>query len=146
MDRPGYLRGEIYGELKQSINLTGESLSCDGMPQPDGNGIRLFFSAGPGSPALVIGIRGQLENLAGEEHIANLTVIDQQHGRFYSTAGLERCWTRIEAVEPYQLQSTTHYRVDGMLYCAGALASLNDKQSITLGDIYFSGRLSFETE
>ncbi len=145
MDRPGYLRGAIYGELKQDINLVGKSLSCDGMPHPDGKGIRLFFSAEPNNISFIIGVEGRLENMAGNEQSVNLTVIDEQNGRFYSTAGLERCWTHIEAVEPYQSRTSAHYRIDGVLYCSGALASLIDKQSITLGDIHFSGRLSFET-
>jgi len=146
MDRPGYLRGQIYGELEQDINLNGRSLSCDGMPQPAGKGIRLFFSARQNNLSFVMGIKGQLENMAGNEQSVNLTVIDEQNGRFYSTAGLERCWTHIDTVEPYQSRTAAHYRIDGVLYCSGALASLVDKQSITLGDIHFSGRLSFETE
>lgn len=146
MDRPGYLRGKIYGEFRLEINLVGKSLSCDGMPQPDGQGIRLFFSAGQNNLAFVLGIEGEVEKMAGNEQSVNLTVINEKTGRFYSTAGLDRCWTLIDAVEPYQSRQSAHYRIDGVLYCSGALASLSDRQSITLGDIHFSGRFSYEAE
>ncbi len=146
MDRPGYLRGKVYGALQLDIDWTGESLSCEGMYCPNNNGIRLFFSGNETELAVVIGIDGRPGNMLDRELNVNVTVIDRQRGWFYSTGGQDRCWTRIDAVELYRPQAEEHYRVDGVLYCAGALPSLNDSGSITLGDIHYSGRLSSENQ
>jgi hypothetical protein len=141
----GYLRGRLYGALTADINWHGTSLTCDGLPRPGGDGIRLFFSnsAPDEKPRLVvvIGITGVLQNLAGSEHDANVTLVDGAGGRIFSSGGKNRCWTTVAKVT----DAKQGYRVEGTVYCSGALPALNDTGSVTLGEFQFAGRLHLKS-
>jgi hypothetical protein len=145
--QPGsYLRGRFFGAINLKADWSGEDLFCDGMQKPDGQGVRLFFAGeqqGGGRLSVVIGIGGHPDALAGTEHPANVTVIDEQESRFFSTSGAGRCWTIISSVTPLA-RSRDHrdgYRINGTLYCVGALPSLSDRASLTLGDLRFVGQV-----
>jgi hypothetical protein len=144
----GFLRGRLYGTLAATINWAGPEMTCDGTSRPGDRGIRLAFSAPDtgGQPRLifVIGIDGEFERLTGHEEKANITIIDESSGRFYSAVGQDRCWTTVHSIEPLSKETGLDYQVNGELYCAGALPSLNGKGSITLGDFNYSGRLSLD--
>ena len=149
MDQDGYLRGEIFGSLTQVLDWRGAGMICDGMLRPNDDGFRLVFSESAAKPdqglRLVIGIAGTQLGLANEEHVANVTLIDQDEGRFFSTQGLERCWVRLtDQIRLPKLAES--WRVDGRLYCLGALAAVEGADSITLGEIEFSGRVLIEAE
>jgi hypothetical protein len=148
MNTAGYLNGRLYGELAKTIDWRGPEMDCDGMTRPNNNGIRLIFASPDSEDAprliFVIGIDGELENLQGQEEKVNITIIDQASGRFYSTVGRDRCWTTVESVAAIPEQASPVYRVDGELYCAGALPSLSGKGSVTLGDFRYSGRVTLD--
>jgi hypothetical protein len=145
MDQDGYMRGQLYGAVQQQLDWHGENMLCDGMPRPEGRGMRLVFSQSidPDVPGLmmVIGVADAvLGNSDPEEELeANVTIIDQTNGRFYSTQEQPRCWTRLTS--QLRLTGTIEeiWRLDGSLYCASALAALVGPGSVTLGDIEYSG-------
>jgi hypothetical protein len=140
----GYLRGRFFGALDLTADWSGPGLTCDGMQRPDGQGVRLFFAGerpGGGRVSVLIGLDGRQEDLQGGERAANLTVIDERDGRFFSTAGQQRCWATIDALAP-RGRAGNHpagSRIDGVVYCVGALASVGDHASLTLGDLHFAG-------
>lgn len=143
MDQDGYLRGQLYGSLDKSLDWRGATMLCDGMTRPEGQGIRLVFSeqTNPDKPGLVIVI-GLADAVLGDpeqELEANVTVVDQYSGQFYSTQAEPRCWTRLTNQLRLRGTSTESWRLDGKLYCASALAALTGTGSVTLGDITFSG-------
>ena len=141
MDRPGFLTGPVYGDITANIDGHGAELGCDGMRRPGEHGLRLFFSAHPpggGGLVLVLGIDADLATLTGAEHGTGVTLIDETGSRFYH-AGADRCWTQVSEVAP--LPAEASFRINGRLYCAGALPAVSDSGSVTLGDIAFSGRL-----
>ena len=145
MDQDGYLRGELYGEVRKTLDWRGENMLCDGMPRPEGRGIRLVFSeqTDPDVPGLVmvIGIADAVLGGPEQELEANVTIIDQVSGKFYSTQAQPRCWTRMTT----QLRLTgtieESWRLDGNLYCASALAALAGPGSVTLDDIEYSSMM-----
>jgi hypothetical protein len=145
MDRDGYLNGRLFGAIEIDFDWAGAALACDGNARPDNRGLRLFFAGTPDNAqerlVLVLGIEAGLDELAGNEHEVNLTVIDEGEARFFNS-GEERCWTRVDEVVQYGPGEA--YRVDGELYCAGALPSLTDGASVTLSSIVYSGRLRLE--
>ena len=149
MDRDGRLEGELFGAVRQTINWRGEDLLCEGMIRPGGDGIRLIFSRNsPSSTArlvLVIGIRDIGPGETGEDLPANVTLIDEATGRFFNAQGIERCWATVEEQQQLSEKPAAVYRVDGELYCAGSLPSVNGRESVTLDDVRFSGRLSVNT-
>lgn len=137
----GYLSGRLYGAIARRIEWRGTAMSCEGGPRPGGDGVRLVFAAPPSRASarlvFVIGISGALDGLAGAERAANITLIDESAGRFFSSGRQERCWTKINSVGG----DHARVRVSGDLYCTGSLPSLSDGSSVTLGDFRFSGLL-----
>jgi hypothetical protein len=143
----GFLRGRLFGALSLTVDWSGAELLCDGMQRPNGEGVRLFFArAQPGGDrvSVLIGIDGRPEDLVGPERSANVTVIDEKAGRFFSAGGPGRCWASINSVTVLPRSSGGHtgYRIDGLVYCVGALPSIGDRSSLTLSDLRFAGRVS----
>lgn len=143
----GYLRGRFFGAVNLSADWSGNELLCDGMQKPAGQGVRLYFAGeqqGGGRISIVIAIDGHLDALVGAERPANVTVIDERESRFFSTSGAGRCWATVSSVKA--LARSRDYppghRIDGALYCLGALPSIGDRTSLTLGDFSFAGRVS----
>jgi hypothetical protein len=142
----GFLRGRFFGALSLTADWSGTNLVCDGMQRPNGEGVRLFFArAQPGGEriSVLIGIDGRPESLVGAERPANVTVIDEKAGRFFSAGGPGRCWASISSVTDLSLAGGGHagYRIDGLVYCVGALPSVGDRSSLTLSELRFSGRV-----
>ncbi len=143
MDQDGYLRGPVFGAVQTTLDWQGEHMRCDGMLRPEGRGIRLVFSgprqAGPGDLVIVMGLAEAELGIDKGELAANVTIIDEATGRFYATQKEPRCWTQITS--QLRLSGTVEetWRLDGRLYCASALAALTGPESITLGEINYSG-------
>jgi hypothetical protein len=135
-----FLSGEIFGALKGRIEWRGPDMKCGGMLRPDADGIRLVFAASREGEELlfVLGINGTLDELAGGEHKANITIVDETHDRFFSTGRRERCWSKVESITAV---TDRVMQVAGEFYCAGSLPSLSDNSSVTLRDMRYSGRL-----
>jgi hypothetical protein len=140
----GFLRGRFFGALDLTADWSDPSLACDGMRKPDGRGVRLFFSGdqpGGGRVSVLVVLEGRPDELAGAERPANVTVIDERQGRFFSSAGPGRCWASIDSVTPVGPRPgrLAGSRVAGLVYCVGALPSVGDRSSLTLGDLRFAG-------
>ena len=142
----GHLHGRLYGALNLTVDWRGTTLTCDGISRPNQKGIRLVFAAkqnGAGDRLVfVIGIDGKVDQLTSGERKANVTIIDESSGRFFSTTGKDRCWTMINSMGSFGDQEHEIYQVTGKLYCAGSLPSLSGPGSVTLGDFDYSGRLN----
>jgi hypothetical protein len=150
MDQDGYLKGELYGALRKTLDWHGESMLCDGMNRPKGQGIRLVFSEHVDPDelglVLVIGVAAAKLGAPEQELEANVTIIDQISGKVYSTQEQPRCWTQLTT----QLRLTgtieESWRLDGRLYCASALAALAGPGSVTLDEIEYSSLMKPATE
>lgn len=143
----GFLRVRFFGALDFTADWSGADLLCDGMWRPDGKGVRLFFAkTQPGGDrlSLLIGIDGRPESSVGIERSANVTVIDESQGRFFSTGGAGRCWASIKSATalPGARGRPAGLRIAGLVYCVGALPAIGDRSSLTLGDLYFAGRVA----
>jgi hypothetical protein len=147
MEADGYLTGRLFGALEGTIDWRGQSLECDGMERPDGGGIRLVFASQLDSGAdrivFVIGIDGKIDEMMLSEQVANITIIDEVNGRFFSTGGADRCWTTIDAVESLDDLEGSAYQVGGDLYCSGSVPSLSGTGSVSLRGFRYSGRMQF---
>jgi hypothetical protein len=143
----GYLRGRFFGAVSLTADWSGKNLLCDGVQKPGGAGVRLFFAGeqpGGGRLSVLIGIDGRPDSLAGAERPANVTIIDERDSRFFGTSGAGRCWVFISSVTVLARSRgyPAGHRIEGMLYCLGALPSLGDRTSLTLSDLRFAGRIS----
>lgn len=139
-----YLSGTLYGAVSRKIEWRGTDMQCEGGPRPGGGGIRLVFAAPDAVEGdrlvFVIGISGTVTELTDAERVANVTVIDESSGRFFSSRGQDRCWTTVASVDG----DGTRFRVGGEIYCSGSLPSLSDGSSISLRDFRYSGRLNLD--
>lgn len=140
----GYLSGTLYGGLDRKIEWRGDSMRCEGGPRPDGDGLRLVFAA-PGDASadglvIVIGISGPIDSLTAAERPANVTIIDETTGRFFSSGRQERCWTTVNSADG----DGTRYRVAGEVYCSGSLPSMSDGSSVSLRGFRYAGRVMMD--
>jgi hypothetical protein len=145
MDRDGYWTGRVFGSRELAIDWRGEALSCAGNARPHGRGLRLFFAGHPTTGAdrlvLVIGVAADIAGLAGREHPVSLTLIDEASSQFFHTPA-DRCFIRVREVAA--LGGGGSYRVEGDLYCVGAIPAVSGAGSVTLGDMKFAGRLTLD--
>jgi len=147
----GFFRGRFFGAVDFEAAWSGAALTCDGMERTDGQGVRLFFAGdrpGGGRVSVLIGLDGQPAGLAGTEQAANVTVIDESDGRFFSSAGPGRCWANVASVTTVAASPAgpAGRRVEGLVYCVGALPSVGDRASLTLGDLQFSGWIAADAD
>lgn len=148
MDRDGYWQGRLFGVAPMDVNWRGAELKCAGNARPNGRGLRLFFAGRPGAGAdrllLVLGIATDIMTLAGREHPVSITVIDEASSQFFHSPG-DRCFTRVLELSPLAAEAAS-YRVNGELYCVGAIAAVSGDAALTIGDTTYSGRLTLGDE
>lgn len=136
----GLVRTTVYGALDGVVHWTGDAMDCEGMPRPDGGGVRLRFAgvADAIPLAIIIGVDdiGPAETAA--ELPTNVTIIEEGVGRFFSTGDLESCWTDIERQAEIDAERG-RYAIDGTLYCIAPLAEVNGDGSISIPELQFSG-------
>jgi hypothetical protein len=143
-ERDGYWQGRMSGTADLEVDWRGSELGCAGEERASKRGLRLFFAGRPGVGAdrllVVLSIDSSLERLAGREHPVRVTLIDEASSQFFHSDG-GRCFTRIREVAALA-QSRGVWRVDGELYCVGAIASVAGDTAVEIGDTRFSGRLT----
>jgi len=147
----GSFAAELHGGISGSLDWRADVLACEGMPRPDGEGIRLRFS-GPldqapdaRTIAFIIGVPDLQEDQTGTELPATVTLIEEGTGRFFATRDSNSCWVDIESQDPIDTESGYEYRISGILYCVAPLAELNGGSSISISDLKFAGRVSWES-
>lgn len=144
MDQDGYVRGQLYGAVQTTLDWRGAGMLCDGMTRPQGVGIRLVFSGPRGGDegaglVIVVGLNDAELGVDKGELAANVTIIDEANGMFYSTQQEPRCWTQITSQLMLSGTAEETWRLDGRLYCASALAAITGLESVTLDEIEYSG-------
>ena len=143
------LHTELYGALAGEIEWTLDEMQCQGMPRPDGAGARLRFAGHAGENArpiaFIIGLPGLERDAGGVELPSNVTVIDEQSARFFSTPGLDSCWTDVAAQWSVD-DDNDRYRIDGVLYCISPLPEVNGEASLSVPELRFSGILDWSAK
>ena len=140
------LKTTLYGALAGDVEWLAADMQCEGMPRPGGAGARLRFAGLVGDASLPIAFiiaMPELERgIEGLELASNVTVIDENSSRFFSTADLESCWTDIETT--YALdESGDRFVIDGVLYCISPLPEVNGDASVSIPEMRFSGLLDW---
>ena len=110
---------QLFGAIDETIRWSAQELDCSGMPRPNNAGARLRFSGpGPGANplALILGIPDLKKGVEGRELATNVTLIEEDEGRFYNSANLDACWTDIRQ-EQLDDQDDDVYRVSGKRQC-----------------------------
>lgn len=142
----GQLITELYGGIETVLDWNENELECTGMPRPEGAGIRLRF-AGPTDSdeqrfAFIIALPEFERDTLKTEFSANITVIEEGSGRFFSTPDLNNCLVEISAVEALD-SSGDRYAVTGAFYCVAPLPEINGKTSVSVPELWFTGLLDW---
>lgn len=140
-----FLESRLYGAFEVDIGWRGTALDCEGMRRPDGAGARLRFAgelAGGHRVTIIIALPGLQPGTTADELASNVTLIEEGSGRFYSTTGLDNCWTDVVRQSPLG-GSSEIYVVAGTLYCISPLGEVNGDASVSLPELRFSGRLDW---
>jgi hypothetical protein len=143
----GYLRGTLFGALDGEIDWSDSEFDCEGMPRPDGAGARLRFAGSGGGQALalIIAMPDLEQGAAAAELPSNVTIIEEGSGRFFSTPGLESCWTDIDAQTPVD-DATDTYAISGTLYCITPVPEVNGDSSVSLRELHFGGQVNWSAQ
>jgi len=136
-DDDGSLALTLYGQNQRTIDWRGADLRCAGMPRPDGQGVRLRFSNANQEDSLAM-VLGLDTAAVGAETGANVTLILEDSGRFFSSLKADNCRARVDT---YTAVSPTNpvRRLAGLAWCVSPLREVNGDGEITLGDIEFKG-------
>jgi len=138
----GRLQTSLFGALAGDLEWTADTMSCEGMPRPDGRGARLRFSGWTGDSEITIAIIIAVPDLerakTATELPSNVTVIQEGSGRFFSTSDLHSCWTDINDQRAID-DNAERFSIDGRLYCISPLAEVNGEASVLISELAFSG-------
>ena len=145
----GFLATTLYGTLESKIDWRGKNLDCEGMARPDGEGARLRFAGPTGDNdqdlAFIIALPGLERGAAARELASNVTLIAEGNGRFFSTPGLDSCWTDVEAQSPDE-DSADRFIISGKLYCIAPIPEVNGTSSVSIDELRFSGWLDWNSK
>lgn len=128
-------------------------MACTGMPRPAGQGARVRFAGTSGETGedseltIILAMPYLVKGAVGDEQPTRVTIIEGNESRFFSNQETASCWTDIEQHSPQQDANGATpgdtFVIRGLLYCVDPLPELNGSASVTLGDIHFSGQLSW---
>jgi len=146
----GRLTVSLYGGIRTTLNWTATEFECLGMPRADNEGARLRFAgtadiAGEARRiAIIIGLPELKRGQTVEETPANITIIEENGGRFFSSSEASFCLSNIDEQVQDADGAAGEYRISGVLYCVAALVELNGAGGVSLSDLEFSGRIDWQ--
>ena len=145
----GLLRVELYGSVSATIDWQGAGLDCGGMPRPEGRGARLYFKGSIGADSsddrlsFIVALPSLERGQAVAEIPATVTLIEEDRGRFYSSAEVDVCWADVDEQVPDPSSGPGRYRISGLVYCVAPLAEQNGTGGVSFTDLRYSGWLEW---
>jgi len=145
----GQLRVELFGNLPVRIDWHAPGLDCDGMPRPEGAGARLRFTGhtpaedGDRRLTFIIALPELQRGAPASETPATVTLIEEDRGRFYSSAGIDVCWADVDEQARDGETDSGRYRISGLVYCVAPLAEQNGTGGVSFTDLQYSGWLDW---
>lgn len=145
----GFLQARLDGALEMRLDWKNEGTQCEGMPRPEGNGIRLSFSRsleGEGRQLLIVlGIAGLSESSSGRALPANLTIIQEGGKQIFGTLGDDKCVVdeiEQQLITPWSPQGRT-YRVTGRGFCMQPARAVGGDESVLMSSFDFAGQVRY---
>ena len=116
------------------------------MPRPNGAGARLRFAGTLEDGdrtlplAFIIGLPDLTPGVEAREIPATVTLMEEDTGRFFSTADKGVCWSDVQENE---LIGAERYALAGRVYCVAPLAQISGSGGVTLSDLEFRGQVDW---
>lgn len=146
----GFLRARLDGALQMRLDWNNDGTQCQGMPRPEGNGIRVSFSReleGEGRRLLIVfGIAGLSESSSGHALPANLTIIEEGGKQVFGTLGDDKCVVdqlSQRLITPWRKESRT-YRVSGRGFCMQPARAVGGDAGVLMSSFDFVGQVRYE--
>jgi len=136
--KSGFFRATLVGGITTVVNWSAEEVRCENMLRPQGKGARLRFTGEVDSEqlAFIVALPALRSGEVGKELPSNVTITVEGSGRFFSTPGLDSCWTDIAAQQPLA-SDPERFAVAGVLFCIAPLVELNGEAAVTIADLSF---------
>ena len=129
----GFLRARLQGAIEAELDWAAPSTpQCLGGTRPQGDGLRLVYKGEAGGAPLliVIGIATLARDTPAARNVpANVTLVREGAGAFYSTQGDDKCALDEVRQEPVACQ-TGRYRLSARGYCTQPARSLGGDGSV----------------
>lgn len=145
----GFLRARLDGALQMRLDWQNDGTQCEGMPRPEGNGIRMSFSRvleGEGRRLLIVfGIAGLSESSSGRALPANLTIIEEGGKQVFGTLGDDKCvvdQVSQQLITPWRRESRT-YRVSGRGFCMQPARAVGGDAGVLMSSFDFVGQVKY---
>ena len=141
----GRLKGQVYGSVEGRLDWRAPDIGCEGMRRPDDAGVRLRFSGpspinGDAGLAFIIALPELERGKLARETPSRVTLIEEDSGRFFSTANIDACWSDVTG----QVQIDENvYDIRGIVYCVSPLAELNGGGGVTFTELEYAGRVDW---
>lgn len=146
----GFLRARLDGALQLRLDWKNEGLLCEGMPRPEGKGIRVSFSreldTGGRRLVIVFGIAGLSESSSGRALPANLTIVDEAGEQIFGTLGDDKCVVddiRQQLITPWRREARV-YRVSGRGFCMQPARAVGGDANVLMSSFDFAGQVRYE--
>lgn len=146
----GFLRARLDGALQLRLDWKNEGLLCEGMPRPEGKGIRVSFSRSLETDGrrlvIVFGIAGLSESSSGRALPANLTIVDESGEQIFGTLGDDKCVVdnvSQQLITPWRRESRT-YRVSGRGFCMQPARAVGGEAGVLMSSFDFAGQVRYE--
>jgi uncharacterized membrane protein (UPF0127 family) len=143
----GYLSMRLRGSIEAEIHWREPELDCNGMPRPDGRGLRLHFAGkrDGGDLSVVFAAPELGMGVSAKGVPVNVTLLDGAGERIYGTQGDSRCFfddVRQRALLDAALPPRS-YRVDARGFCTVPARAVDGDGAVLLTRFDFAGLVTF---
>jgi hypothetical protein len=146
----GFLRARLDGALQLRLDWSNDGLQCEGMPRPEGKGIRMSFSRALDTEGrrllIVFGIGGLSESSSGRALPANLTIVEEGGKQIFGTLGDDKCVVdniSQQLITPWRRESRI-YRVSGRGFCMQPARAVGGDAGVLMSSFDFAGQVRYE--
>jgi uncharacterized membrane protein (UPF0127 family) len=143
----GFLTMRLRGSIETEIHWREPELDCNGMPRPDGRGLRLHFAGkrDGGDLSVVFAAPALGMGVSAKGVPVNVTLLDGTGERIYGTLGDSRCFfdeVRQRALLDAALPPRS-YRVDAKGFCTVPARAVDGDGAVLLTRFDFAGLVTF---
>jgi hypothetical protein len=144
----GFLRARLQGAIDAELDWSAPGLAqCLGAPRPHGDGVRLLYKGQlPEGPLLVvIGIARLGPGASARNLPANVTLVREGSGAFYSTQGDDKCAVDDVRQEPLAGHDR-RYRLTARGYCTQPARALGAEGAVLVTRFDLSALVEYPQE
>ena len=143
----GFLSMRLRGSIETEIHWREPELDCNGMPRPDGRGLRLHFAGkrDGGDLSVVFAAPELGMGVSAKGVPVNVTLLDGAGERIYGTQGDSRCFFDQVSQRAllYAALPPRSYRVDAKGFCTVPARAVDGDGAVLLTRFDFAGLVTF---